>query len=148
MPNPSSNIRPRPDSTSAIVGDAGEVVFQAEDGTIATREFPGEDTYGTFEQDITEDKVVAEFDEVGATSRLVAAIESDDEQAFSVDIVWTDELGNAAWRERGLGGTIDSADSYEIEIDGVPTRLSRGRIEITDESGSVSHTVSGVFNIA
>lgn len=148
MPNPSSNIRPRPDTTSALVGDVGEIIVQAEDGTIATREFPGENTYGTFEKDITEEKVVAEFNEVGATRQLVAAIESDDAQPFSVDIVWTDELGNAAWKERGLGGTIDSADDYEIEIDGVPTRLSRGRIEVTDESDSVSHTVSGVFNIA
>jgi len=145
--NPSSNIISRPDFTSALVGNAGDIIVQADDGTIATREFPGEDTTTVFEQDITENPVVAEFTDVGATQQLAGAVQSTDDKAFSVEVQWTDALGNAVWTEIGLDN-IDSTDDYEIEINDVPVRSNSGRIRIVDESGSVEHTVAGVFNFA
>lgn len=144
---PSDLVTPRPDNSQAVAGSNGSVIVQAEDGTLGTREFPGEDTDIEFEQDITEDDVVGEFKDVGATQQLAGAVQSEDDKAFSVRIEWTDDLGNVRWTESGLDD-IDEDDDYGVEIDAVPVRYNRGQIRVVDESDSVEHEVSGIFNFA
>lgn len=149
MPNPSSNIRPRPDNTSAIVGDQGDVVVQAEDGAILTREFPGENTDDQIEQDVTNDEVIAEFDGVGASDRLLGAVVSQDDLSFNVLIEWTDDLGNVWYAERPTAFQgVDSDDGYTAEINGIPVRSTSGRIKVEDASSSVQHNVKVTYNFA
>ena len=148
MPNPTSNIRPRPDSTSAFVGDTGDIIVQDDDGTILTRKFPGEDQDWSFSaQDITNDSVVANPADVGATSEVSGAIRSLDEKAFSVTINWQDGLGNTLYAESPPAlQNVDSTDDYEAVIESVTTKSATAEVVVTDESGTVSHEITGTIN--
>lgn len=138
-----------PDNTIPIVGDQGDIVFQSNGKFLTTRTRADEAQWNFRDQDVTEDELVANPQDIGGTQYVSGGVRSNDDQTFSVKIEWQDSLGNPLYTQEPTAlQNVDSTDGYEAQFGGVYVKSPRAAVRVVDESGEVTHSVTGTINFA
>lgn len=131
-----------PDGTTAIVGEQGIEALQ-EDGQLVVKTGVGGEQrdFDIDEQEITDDTVsVANPTEVGATTELSGAVESDDGEPFTIIVEWQSDDGSALYTQ-----TYQSDTDFVLAA--VTTKSDNVEVKLKDESAQgTANTVTGTLN--